>query len=806
MTAQTAQGTRLSGRILDENSQPLPFAIVYVSGTSNGTTANGEGYYSLDLEPGPYEISFRMIGYALLKRQIEIGNMPMQLDVRMSLESISISEVLIRASAEDPAYSIIREAQKKRKYYRDQVNLFSANAYVKSTQRLVSHPKKILGQEVNVEEFLDTTTKIFYLSESVSELSFKAPSNYKEKMISSKVSGSPRSYSFNQSTDVLINFYESLVNISGLTPRGIVSPVAGNSIFYYKFAMEGTFIENGVLVNKIKVTPKRPNDPAFTGTIYISDSTWRIYSLDLYITQAQQMEFVDTFRIKQNYIRVDEETWMPFSNQFEYGFSFLGFKGDGIVLGIFSDYNLNPNLPDNYFNAEIMKVEADANRKDSVYWNEVRPVPLTELESTDYRRKDSTRIIHESKEYLDSIDKKANKFTFNSALTGYSWQNSFENQQVSLITPFQRIFFNTVEGWNIASELAYTKDFGKDDRREYTITASGRYGFSNRHANGKLAYENHYNMRSRAIFSAEGGTEVLQINNHNPIGETINTLYSLLAEKNYMKLYERQFVSVSHRSDLFNGFRLNVSLSFAHRDALTNTTTYKFHNVENRDYLSNDPYHPQTDSLRFQSHNALAAEMHLSIRPGQKYIDRPEGKFIVASSWPVFQVSYRKGIHAIGSDINYDLMQLSLNDEIRLGLFGHLKYMIVYGDFLSTKKLFAPDLKHFSGNKTWFSDFRLNDFKNLDYYTYSTTGSYAEVHAEENFGGFFLNKIPLIRKLKLQEIAGVHFLHTEALDQYFEFSLGFEKLGLIRAELFTSLTDGRKGTVGFLIGIKRILG
>jgi hypothetical protein len=135
-----------------------------------------------------------------------------------------------------------------------------------------------------------------------------------------------------------------------------------------------------------------------------------------------------------------------------------------------------------------------------------------------------------------------------------------------------------------------------------------------------------------------------------------------------------------------------------------------------------------------------------------------------------------------------------------------LSYLAVYGGFLSKKNLYEPDLRHFNGNKTWISAFRMNDFKNLDYYTYSTTGNFLELHAEENFGGFFLNKIPLIRLLKLREIASVHFLHTDILDRYIELSAGVEKLGFLRAEVFTSFMNGKKGTFGFLFGIKTTFG
>ncbi len=806
MASSDIHGAKLSGQITDENNQPLPYVIVYVSGTSNGTTANSEGFYSIELNPGSYEISFRMIGYTLLKKQVTIGTDAMKLDVQLLSESVKLKEVTIRADAEDPAYAIIRAAQKKRKYYREQVKKYSAHAYVKSTQQLTDAPKKFMGADIDLGDVMDTTTKIFYLSESVSELYYQEPDNYKERMISSKVSGSPRSYSFNQATNVLINLYDNLIGISGLTPRGIVSPISANALFYYKYSLEGTFNENGIIINKISVIPKRITDPVFTGTIYIADETWRIYSADLFITKAQQMEFVDTFRIKQNFIRVDDATWMPFSHQFDYSFGAFGFKGNGVVLGVFSDYNLNPADPEGFRKGEIMKVDTGANKKDSTYWTGVRPVPLTGLEGIDYHRRDSTRLIKESKPYLDSLDRKNNRFTFGSVFGNYQWDNTYEDVSFNITSPIQKINFNTVEGWNTAIEMVYREGFGKEDRREYTISPFVRYGFSNTHFNGHVDFNYRYNVRTRSIINIDAGTDLVQFNESKPISEMINGIYSLFAEKNYMKVYEKQYVKVVHRNELFNGLSMRLGLEYARRNSVANSSDYSFQNVEGRDYTSNDPYNPATDQYGFEAHQAFIADIGFLIEPGQEYINRPEGKYNTGSKYPSIRLNYKKGFEFAGSDVDFDKFSVSMEDEMDLGLFGTLKYMAVYGDFFSDNKLFIPDLKHFNGNKTWFSDFRINDFKNLDYYTYSTAGSYIELHGEENFGGFILNKIPLIRKLKLREIAGVHYLHTEELENYFDFSIGVEKLNFIRAELFTSLMNGKKGTIGFLIGIKKSFG
>ncbi len=800
-----AQAGKVNGRISDENNQPLPYAIVYVAGTSIGTTANGEGLYSLDLTDSTYDISFRMIGYKLLTKRITVSKTPVELNVNLVPESVSLKEVTIIAG-EDPAYAIIRAAQDKRKFYRDQVQLYGCNAYVKSTQRMTSYPKRLMGQKVNLESEVDSVTKIFYLSESVSELYFKQPDKYKEKMISSKVSGSPQTYSFNQSTDVLISFYDNLVNISGLTPRGIVSPIAGNSIFYYKFRLEGTFVENGAVVNKISVIPKRATDPVFTGTIYIMQDSWRIYSLDLFITKKQQMEFVDTFRIKENFIKVSDDVWMPFSHEFNYSFNAFGFEGNGIVLGIFNDYNLRPSIGYRFFDSVIMKVEEDANKKDSAYWQATRPVPLTDIEDEDYRRRDSIRLIVESKPYLDSVDKVENKFKLGGLLSGFSIQNSYKNETWKFSMPLTRTNFNTVEGWNTGMAVEYRKQRSKDDLREYTIEPSVRYGFSNSHWNSHVLYRNRYNRKTNALLELDGGTDIAQINSKKPISELINTMYSIFGEKNYMKIFEKQYFSASHKSDILSGLNLNVKLEYAHRIALNNTSDYTIVDVENRDYTSNDPYNPTNNSVSFQEHEAFTGEATLSYRPGQKYFETPDARYSVGSKWPIFRVKYKRGFNFAGSDIDFDLLQFAIDDEMNVGILGNFKYFVSAGDFLTKKELYSPDLIHFSGNKTWFADFSIDEFKNLDYYKYSTSGQYIQAHAEQNFGGFLLNKIPFIRSLKLQEIAGVHFLHSKDVDQYIDVSIGIEKLGFFRAELFTSFLNGEKGTVGFLFGIKQNIG
>src|SRR5258708_37574364 len=107
------------------------------------------------------------------------------------------------------------------------------------------------------------------------------PDQVHEEMISSKVSGSNRAFSFNRATDIKVNFYENYQSWGEISLRPLISPIADNALIYYKYKLIGETVENGKTVNKIQVIPRREHDPCFEGYVYIQDDSWRLVDLDL---------------------------------------------------------------------------------------------------------------------------------------------------------------------------------------------------------------------------------------------------------------------------------------------------------------------------------------------------------------------------------------------------------------------------------------------------------------------------------------------------------------------------------------------
>jgi len=94
----------------------------------------------------------------------------------------------------------------------------------------------------------------------------------------------------------------------------------------------------------------------------------------------------------------------------------------------------------------------------------------------------------------------------------------------------------------------------------------------------------------------------------------------------------------------------------------------------------------------------------------------------------------------------------------------------------------------------------------LPYYTYSTKNWYAEAHAEHHFNGFIFNKVPLLKKYRIQEVVGGHVLFNDKLDQYYEINFGFENIfRVLRIDYVLGYGINNKVNSGFTIGINTSL-
>ncbi len=793
----------VSGKVTNEKGEPLAYAGVYIKGTTLGTTTNIDGNFQLTLKEGSYELIFQYIGYKKHSEKITVTSKPLNLKIKLQVENVNLKEVVINANQEDPAYPIIRNAIAKRKYYLEQVEKYQCRVFTKGVMRMTDAPNKILGQKL--DEDRDSIRGIIYLSESESDISFMKPDKMKEVMVSSKVSGDSKGFSFNFYTFFTTNFYNNLINPAIGNRRGFVSPISTSALFYYKYRLEGTFVEGNDLIYKIKVIPKRKADPVFSGDIYIVDNSWRIYSVDLLIGKEAHINFIDTLRISQQYFAASDSIWMIFNQkmQFKFRFNFFGkvFAGNGIFHSQNTNYKFDVNYPKDYFDKEIIKVEEDANKKDSMYWVTNRPIPLTDEEKVNYKNEDSLYVIHNSKAYLDSMDRKANKFKLFDVITGYSYRNRYDSIDFTLNSILNSVAFNTVQGLNLDLGMGFNKKY--ESGHNLNINHQLTYGFSDKqfryHINSTLLYsrEDRGNVSMSLAFK-----DPLQINNTKPITGFINTMYTLFNENNYMKLYEKSAINISNSYELSNGIYTLLNVEYAQRSPLINHSNYKWVDVNNREYTSNNPLNILNDAPAFETNQSFTVNMSLRLRFKQRYLRLPQ-KVVIGSKYPEFTFHYKKAIkNVFGSDADYDLIEVTMRDNFRLGLLGSSSYRITYGNFINNNKMYLMDYKHYHGNRTIFENASPNAFQLLDYYTYSTNKSYLEAHFEHQFDGWIINKIPLLRNTGFREIAGFHILSNSFDNYYMEINFGLSNiLKVFRIDYVASFNKEKSIRNGFVIRI-----
>ncbi|MGZ3833202.1 MAG: DUF5686 and carboxypeptidase regulatory-like domain-containing protein [Mucilaginibacter sp.] len=796
------QQLSITGKVSDQNGKPVPFASIYIKNTTKGASANSEGDYALQLQPGQYEVQYRAVGYKQQSRKVDLKSNTV-LNITLTAEVYELNAVTINAKGEDPAYAIIRKAIKKRKAHLSEVKAYTAGVYIKGLQKLLSAPKKFMGADINQigrEIGLDSNRRgIVYLSESESKVSYQYPDQVREEMISSKFSGSNQMFSFNRASDARVSFYENYQNWGGLSNRPLMSPISDNALFYYRYKLMGTSTENGVVINKIRVTPRRGHDPCFDGFIYIIDDSWRIYALDLYITSRANINFVDTVRINQQFMQVDSKVWLQSSNKFEFTGGLFGFRLKGYFISVYKDYDLNPVFKKHEFD-EVLHIPQKVNKSDTAFWNRERPVPLTNEEKTDYQKKEKLAIKRESKPYLDSLDKATNKVKpIGLLLTGVNIINRYKREFYHFDPIISSLLFNTVEGPVINYGFNYRKRADSVSGKFIGFGANVRYGFSNHLFN---ANANTTLPVGSFILNVAGGSEMSDLNNHEPISPSVNTGYTLFERQNYEKLYQKKFAAATLSGRITGGWQASASLEWADRRWLPNTNTYSFFQPGNHQFTSNNPLRPDLDVPLFPENQSFKLTMRTTYDFSNKYETYPFGRRYLPSPYPTIGLTYTKGISGIlGSDVDYDLIAADISkQDISMGVYGRTSFFVGAGKFLNTNNLYFPDYKQFSGNQVLFYQGGINSFLLLDYYRFSTNTEYVEAHLEHNFSGFILNKIPLIRKLKLQEIVDINYLSTPSLKNYYELGFGVQYLNF-RVMYGTSFNSSSNVKSAFRIGV-----
>lgn len=847
-TALSSLAGGIRGTIYDDSGDPLPFATIYVKELETGTSTNSDAFYEIKLAPGEYTVIFQYVGYQSVTKLVTVGQEFITLDVALNTQTMVLQDVKVYAGKEDPAYTIMRKAIAKAKWHTQQLDRYTATVYIKGKGQLKDSPfflRKTLEKE-GIEE-----GRVF-INESVTEIEYIRPNTYIENVVSIYTVGDDQNT--NPNGYVEGSFYEPEVAKS-------ISPLSPKAFSYYRFEYDGTFKDRGYEVSKIKVIPRSRGDNVFQGYIQIVEDYWSVHSLDLKTTKLGI-----GFRVKQIYAPIEPRVWLPVTHDVGVDGKVLGFEFEGAYLATVSNYDitLNPDLDMDievidekveealaeeieekfekketseiqkllesgeevtrkqlnkviraYERSEFkeldspeiignrtMKIDSMAYDRDSAYWAKLRPIPLTADETKGYKTADSLAKVRIMEAEGDTLNRRRNSGAFNlyDVLLGdrYKIKNKTYFQ---IHTP--QPFYNTVEGFNVDYRLSFSKTF--ENGNWISVGPTARYAFAREKLSGIISTQLGIGERNkRTDITLRGGRYISQINRDEPIHPLVNTFMSLFFERNYMKIYEKDFAELRYRKKVNSKLNVRFGAAYEKRYQLNNNTTYRFFDAKGQRFTSNTPLNESLISTDFPAHEAFTIDAKVEYMPWQKYRIYNDRRYAVEGSSPTFELAYTKALPGIaGAKIDYDLVEVGAKYDFNIGVRGLVDFKLAVGKFLNNDSLSFIDYKHFLGNRTPFATASpVGSFRLLDYYKFSTDDQYFTANVHYQFRKFLFTQIPLVRLSGVRESFFTNYLVNDLTTSYVELGYGINYiLRIFRLEAVTSLEGGKYRDFGVRIGI-----
>jgi len=775
----------LKGKILDAEGQEIPFAKVRVENTSYGTVSNALGNYVLELKKGQHILQISSPGFKLLVDTVTIGENFTTKNFTLFAVIQEIEEVtIVFQSKKERGKEIMKQVIDKRGFFYDQVPEYSCDTYcLSSLEKEIKDTlfkDSIVGKEkMNLIEWRAITS---YQKNAKFKDEFYAYEDFTD--LGQSVAGAEVSVTFGDGAstiapsagetknpylfvtgiqDAHVNLFENLLELPKISERPITSPLAYNALVYYNFYLEGSFYDDQEkMIYEIRVDPRFDYEALFAGTIFVRDSTWELVSYELSVNPAA-LDFFEELHLICDYSKVDGKL-VPTRREFVYNIKEGKTKINGLIRLTHEKYVFEVKDDKKNFWLESKTYSDDAFEKDSTFWEEKRPFTLKELELNFIRTQDSIINYHESDEYKRTSDSTRNRIKFTTVVfEGIRHVNSFKKQEWGINGLVTQVIPFGVGGYRHRLIPYYSKEF--ENGKAFSIRPDIDYGFRNKDVKGQFGGSFTYNPKRFSKIEFEIGDV------YDFVSSTQN-IQGTFAPGNRVR--NKKF-EISHRMEITNGLYAKIGIQYSDRQSITNIIYPKWDTL----------FGLFAEPIPFDPYRILLTTIDLEYHFRQKYILRKNRKIVMGSPYPTLFLKYKVGIpNVFGTQSNFDFAEFRIHDDVELNTFGTSELNFTIGGYLFKKDLRVIEHKFFRQSDQGFFSNPVNTLQILDT-AINTSNSYMQFNFIHHFKGFFLNKIWLINRLKLEETIGGGFLAIpDSKFAHVEFYAGLERKLRIKQTIF----------------------
>ncbi len=735
--------------------EPLAFVSVYFK-NGKGVVSGEDGTYLLSTNNNKLnQVEFSYGGYKKITRDVIPGK-EISLDIQM--EQPSMNEVLVKTkrgkyrNKDNPAVELIRKVLDNRDKNRiTAYDYVQYQQYEKMELSLTNKPEKFLKNKLfkNFVFILDNqdTTKAegkalvpVYLEENLSDKYYRKSPETGKTFITGQKKVNFGDFVDNHGISSYINrlyadidVYEN--NITILTNQ-FLSPVAPSAPTFYRFYIRDTVEENGVQLIRLNFTPRNPADLLFRGTLYITlDGNYAVQKLNMTVSKNANLNWTRELYIKQDFEKgADGRYHLSLSNMMaEFALS----KGaDGGIMGertvSFKNYLVNQPAGDSIYKSKELALGKEPPVLSDSSWLVARHQPLTAVEAKVYSNIDSLQGMKSYRRFMDIATL---------LLAGYK---GFGGYEVGPVNAFYS--FNPVEGFRIRAGGRSTPKFSKRIYFENYLA----YGFKDQKT--KYFLSGAYSLNKKSIYTFPMNYVKLSYQYDTKIpGQELQ----FVAEDNFLLSFKRGDNDKFLYNNIFKAeyvreFGKNISYTFGFKTWKQSPAgAISFEKLDNT-------YGGIVNSI---SSTELSAELRWA--PNEQFYQGKVYRIPIFNKYPIFKLRYIAGIKGLaGGEYNYQNLNLNIFKRIYLSQFGYADINAEAGYIFG--KLPYPLLTVHRANQTYA--YQLTSYNLMNSLEF-ISDHYAGVNMDYYFNGFILNKLPLIKKLKLREVASVKVLYGGVRDE-----------------------------------------
>ncbi len=750
----------------------MAFVSVAAPGFAAGTRTDENGFYLLRTEQKITQIQFNYLSYKTQLLPVKTGE-EQTLDVKMEPSAQQLEEVTIKAKKykrkDNPVVDLIELVIAHRDQnhiadlatYQDEqyekifLGLSNLDKNLKTSRLL--RPMRFVFENIDTSKLGGLPVTPIFLQENVMDYySQSNPKRWKKYIKASK------SVRFGEMVDddgmdkglqylyKEVDIYDNYVD---MLSDQFMSPIANGAPLFYRYYAADTIEEAGKKVVRLEFYPKNKMDMLLQGDLYVAlDSTYAITRVNFSVNPNINLNWVKDLVVEQDFQLLPSGKWVMSTEDYRMHFG-LNKRGSGMVAQRFVTHRnpqINPMLHDSVMRGNVSETVTlpSARVVDNVYWETARPAPLNTAEAATYTNMDSLRRT---------------RFYKVSTKIAYALFGAYADVGKFQIGPMSSFYsFNEVEG----TRLLFGGRTGPKLSKRWRIEGWAGYGF--RDLRWKYSIGGAYGLK---------GTEFNKFPNHLL---RVNYLHDvLLPVQNFQASQSASFANSVVRG-------ANDKFFYYDRFNAQYEREYKNHfsiilGGENRQFRPAGAlfFEPAGGGERVQDPVvASAGFLQLRYSPGETFYQSGTSRSVVDFNYTT-SVRYSKGFKGIaGGEYNYHELVGSLYKFTNTPPFGYNKSYVEAGGVFG--KVPFPLLAIHRGNQTYITQqFSYNLMNFMEF----VSDRYATLMVEQYFGGFFLNKIPLVRRLKLRETCSFKILYGRVSAQ----NQPSENSGLLK---FPTFPDG----------------